>query len=96
MVYHGPSSSAKDYFINLGYELGEGESIADWMIDISSGEVGPTSITMDGNVKSEEAAIDNDDSDISYDEEPIETVVLQPLINENMDEGLKVEANREM
>lgn len=92
-MYHGPSRVAKDYFINLGYELGEGESIADWLIDISSGELGPTSIRMDDDVRSEEAAIDND-SDISYDEEPIEAV-FQPLINENMNEDLKVEANRE-
>ena len=41
MVYHGQSSAAKDYFLKLGYELGEGESIADWMIDISSGELSP-------------------------------------------------------
>ena len=37
MVYHGPATEAKDYFFNLGYDLGQGESLADWMIDISSG-----------------------------------------------------------
>lgn len=94
MVYHGPSSSAKDYFISLGYELEEGEAIADWMIDISSGELGPSLMTMDGNTGSDEAGIDSDDSDISYDEEQIEAG-LQPLINVNMDGSLKEEANRE-
>jgi hypothetical protein len=41
MVYHGPTRSANDYFFNLGYVLPEGESVADWLIDISSGGTEP-------------------------------------------------------
>jgi hypothetical protein len=41
MVYHGPTSSANDYFFNLGYVLPQGESVADWLIDISSGGTEP-------------------------------------------------------
>ena len=37
MVYHGPTSGAKDYFYSLDYVLPPGESVADWLIDISSG-----------------------------------------------------------
>ena len=37
MVYHGPTSQAKDYFYGLDYVLPPGESVADWLIDISSG-----------------------------------------------------------
>ena len=39
MVYHGPTRDAQTYFTNLGYKLPEGESVADWLIDISSGQL---------------------------------------------------------
>jgi len=42
MVYHGPVSSAKSYFEGLDYTIPEGESIADWLIDISSGRTSPS------------------------------------------------------
>jgi ABC-2 type transporter len=32
---------AKDYFHSRGYQLPEGESVADWLIDISSGQLAP-------------------------------------------------------
>ncbi len=41
LVYHGPVDTAQDYFTNLNYELPQGESVADWLIDISSGELSP-------------------------------------------------------
>ena len=41
MVYHGDISSVLDYFELRGYHLPEGESLADWMIDISSGRLSP-------------------------------------------------------
>jgi hypothetical protein len=40
-VYHGPTSTANDYFYNLNYLLPQGESVADWLIDISSGRLEP-------------------------------------------------------
>ena len=42
MVYHGPVDEAEKYFNKLNYELPAGESIADWLIDISSGSLEPT------------------------------------------------------
>ena len=51
MVYHGPATSAKDYFFNLGYSLGPGESLADWMIDISSGDLSQSSEHLGGEIK---------------------------------------------
>lgn len=42
MVYHGPVAGTEQYFKNLGYELPPGESIADWLIDISSGRLEQT------------------------------------------------------
>ena len=39
MVYHGPVNESLTYFESLGYELPPGESIADWLIDISTGRV---------------------------------------------------------
>lgn len=43
MVYHGDVFASMDYFSKLGYVLPAGENIADWMIDISSGELKPES-----------------------------------------------------
>lgn len=47
-VYHGPTVEAKAYFEKLHYELPPGESIADWLIDISSGRLGPSQRPRDG------------------------------------------------
>lgn len=41
MCYTGPAANAKSYFQGKGYELPEGESVADWLIDISSGALTP-------------------------------------------------------
>jgi hypothetical protein len=41
MVYHGPTSQAYDYFHRLDYVLPAGESVSDWLIDISSGRLQP-------------------------------------------------------
>lgn len=38
-VYHGPSNKCKAYFENIGFHMNEGESQADWFLDISSGDV---------------------------------------------------------
>jgi hypothetical protein len=43
MVYHGPTKTAQSYFEALNYSLPLGESVADWMIDISSGRLEPDS-----------------------------------------------------
>lgn len=43
LVYHGPTDTSRQYFTNMNYELPEGESLADWLIDISSGELEPNS-----------------------------------------------------
>ena len=39
MVYHGPVDESLTYFASLGYQLPGGESVADWLIDISTGRV---------------------------------------------------------
>ena len=41
MVYHGSVLCVFNYLVNSGYHLPDGESLADWMIDISSGRLGP-------------------------------------------------------
>jgi len=41
MVYHGHTNMAYQYFHDLQYHLPAGESIADWLIDISSGRLKP-------------------------------------------------------
>ncbi|CAB9504093.1 Putative white-brown complex homolog protein 30 [Seminavis robusta] len=41
MCFHGPTDKAKDYFQSRGYHLPVGESVADWLIDISSGQLAP-------------------------------------------------------
>lgn len=38
-VYHGPAANARSYFENLGFQMKEGESQADWFLDISSGDI---------------------------------------------------------
>ena len=44
MVYHGPTDAAVSYFNKLRYRIPEGESVADWLIDISSRRVDPIAI----------------------------------------------------
>lgn len=44
LVYHGPVDRSERYFNVLGYHLPPGESIADWLIDISSGDLGPKAV----------------------------------------------------
>lgn len=39
MVYHGTVPDAHSYFTSLGYSLPQGESLADWLIDISTGRI---------------------------------------------------------
>jgi hypothetical protein len=41
MVYHGPTGNALSYFRGLNYSLPPGESVADWLIDISCGRFEP-------------------------------------------------------
>ena len=41
IVYHGEVSSLLEYLEQRGYNLPDGESLADWMIDISSGRLSP-------------------------------------------------------
>jgi hypothetical protein len=43
MVYHGPTKTAQSYFEAFNYVLPLGESVADWLIDISSGRLEPDS-----------------------------------------------------
>ena len=43
MVYHGPTDSTLEYFSSLRYTLPPGESVADWLIDISTGRLEPDS-----------------------------------------------------
>lgn len=43
VIYHGPTAGAKPYFNTLRYVLPVGESVADWLIDISSGRLEPNS-----------------------------------------------------
>ena len=38
-VYHGPADNARSYFESLGFQMKEGESQADWFLDISSGDI---------------------------------------------------------
>lgn len=40
-MYHGPTKEARYYFARANYDLPEGESLADWLIDISSGDLDP-------------------------------------------------------
>jgi hypothetical protein len=42
VVYHGPTEGAEPYFGDLEYKLPKGESVADWLIDISSGRLEPS------------------------------------------------------
>ena len=39
LIYHGPTVGAEPYFGKLNYLLPKGESVADWLIDISSGRL---------------------------------------------------------
>ena len=45
MVYHGNILTVLPYFEKRGYSLPDGESIADWIIDISSGRLSPDLIS---------------------------------------------------
>lgn len=41
LVYHGPVTKVGKYFNGLNYYLHSGESITDWLLDISSGRLSP-------------------------------------------------------
>jgi hypothetical protein len=58
MVYHGPVFEAQNYFEGLAkpYVLPPGESLADWLIDVSSGRLTPKEAP-----KSKEDAQDSDE-----------------------------------
>lgn len=47
-VYHGPATECRAYFENLGFQMQQGESQADWFLDISSGEVESSDIEAGG------------------------------------------------
>jgi len=47
MVYHGKVDEAQSYFNSLGHELQPGESVADWIIDISTGRSVPNKNLID-------------------------------------------------
>lgn len=47
MVYHGTVEDANPYFTSLGYTLPSGESLADWLIDISTGRIAAEEIGED-------------------------------------------------
>ena len=51
MVYHGPVDDSLKYFTDLGYNLPPGESLADWLIDISSGRIAVENISGDTGVR---------------------------------------------
>lgn len=40
IVYHGGPQLTQAYFENIGYTLPPGESVSDWLLDISSGQLG--------------------------------------------------------
>lgn len=56
VVYHGDVRNVETYFNKLSYELPPGESLADWLIDISSGRLAPT-IHDDGKDKRKTADV---------------------------------------
>ena len=41
MVYHGKIDECRNYFERVGYTRSEGDSVADWIIDISAGRLSP-------------------------------------------------------
>lgn len=53
MVYHGPVDASLSYFTSLGYKLPPGESLADWLIDISSGRIAVEDIPGETGVSDE-------------------------------------------
>jgi ABC-2 type transporter len=64
MVYHGPVSESEQYFARLQepYRLPAGESIADWLIDVSSGRLEPEkneSIDSDRDLDPRTVILDN-------------------------------------
>lgn len=54
LIYHGPTAGAEPYFGTLNYALPKGESVADWLIDISSGR-------LESNTESPEEKKDGDE-----------------------------------
>ena len=56
MVYHGAVDKSLTYFRNLNYTLPPGESLADWLIDISSGRLEPDNLVASSKVLEVEKA----------------------------------------
>jgi NADH:ubiquinone oxidoreductase subunit K len=55
MIYHGSVQKCDPYFTALGYTLPPGESIADWLIDISTGRIA-ADVDVDGRDSSGRAS----------------------------------------
>mmetsp|Transcript_10771 Transcript_10771/g.22367 ORF Transcript_10771/g.22367 Transcript_10771/m.22367 type:complete len:602 (-) Transcript_10771:246-2051(-) len=54
LIYHGPTAGAEPYFGTLNYVLPKGESVADWLIDISSGRLESNSTESPEDKKNED------------------------------------------
>jgi ABC-2 type transporter len=57
LVYHGSTAEAEEYFSKHNYVLPKGESIADWLIDISSGRLGPSKEESDKKRQNEQLSL---------------------------------------
>jgi hypothetical protein len=79
MVYHGPTSQAYDYFHHLDYILPIGESVSDWLIDISSGRL--QSEPEVAATKALEEAINKKKKMETEDPEGIELELAKPLLS---------------
>ena len=76
-VYHGPAMEARHYFQSLGFHLQDGDSQADWFLDISSGDVNTGDIEQVGDATVAKHDI-NGDSPEALDDDDNESKNLIP------------------
>jgi len=67
LVYHGPTEGAEPYFGRLEYKLPKGESVADWLIDISSGRLEPSNTYSLNRAKKQDESFEERKEDCSSD-----------------------------
>mmetsp|Transcript_31805 Transcript_31805/g.77040 ORF Transcript_31805/g.77040 Transcript_31805/m.77040 type:complete len:1246 (-) Transcript_31805:208-3945(-) len=79
-VYSGPAKGAYDYFVGLDYVLPAGEALADWLIDISAGQIHPDPKVAATKDQEKDDNDDGDDDDDDDDEDDEQLMAITPRV----------------
>ena len=82
IVYHGGVDQAKEYSQKLNHVIPESKNLADWLINISTGQVGPSKTVEIENYAADKGLDDNDEvNEISSSSAPCRQSVFSPFLS---------------